>query len=63
MNENNYNFYFILCKNITLFKDNCTAHKLKLSVRVSLVNVTKHSAICGFGHIYWTNSYWKTIAQ
>ena len=29
-----------------------TAQKMKFSIRISLVNVTKFSIYCGFGHIY-----------
>ena len=34
----------------------CTLHKeMKLSLRISSVNVTKFAGNCGFGHIYWRN--------
>ena len=32
-----------------------TARKLKFSIRISSVNVTKSARYCGFGHIYWRN--------
>ena len=32
-----------------------TAQKMKFSLRISPVNVTKSTGNCGFGHIYWRN--------
>ena len=36
-----------------------TARKLKFSIRISSVNVTKSARYRGFGHIYWRNLQWK----
>ena len=36
------------------------AQKLCFPIRISLVNMTKSAVSCGFGHIYWRNSQWKT---
>ena len=35
--------------------------KWSFPLRISLVNVTKSAVSCGFGHIYWRNSRWKTL--
>ena len=32
-----------------------TAQKMKFSIKIYLVNVTKSEGNCGFGHIYWSN--------
>ena len=37
-----------------------TAQKMNFLLRISSVNVTKSAVSCGFGHIYWRNSSWKT---
>ena len=37
-----------------------TAQKIKFSITVSSVNVTKSAGNCGFSHICWRNPYWKT---
>ena len=37
-----------------------TAQKMKFSIRISSVNVTKSAGICGFGRIYWRKPQWKT---
>ena len=34
--------------------------KWSFPLRISSVNVTKSAWNCGFGHIYWRNSQWKT---
>ena len=34
--------------------------KSSFPLYISWVNVTKSAFSCGFGHIYWRNSYWKT---
>ena len=36
-------------------KSNYTAEKMKFSIRISSVNVTKSAVSCGFGYIYWRN--------
>ena len=33
--------------------------KWSFPFRISSVNVTKSAGICGFGHIYWSNPWWK----
>ena len=38
-----------------------TAQKLKLFTTYLLVNVTKSSVTCGFAHIYWRATMWKTL--
>ena len=35
--------------------------KWSLKLRISLVNATKSVVFCGFGHICWRNSQWKTL--
>ena len=38
-----------------------TLHKeWSFPLRISSVNVTKSAVSCGFGHIYWRKSQWKT---
>ena len=37
-----------------------TAQKMKFSLSISSVNVTKSAVSCGFSHIYWRNPQWKT---
>ena len=37
----------------------CTT-KWSFALGISSVNLTKSSEKCGFGHIYWRNSSWKT---
>ena len=38
-----------------------TLHKIwSFPLRIFLVNVTKYAVSCGFGHIYWRNTWWKT---
>ena len=37
-----------------------TARKIKCSLRISSVNVTKSAWNCGFGHVYCRNAEWKT---
>ena len=34
--------------------------RLKFSIKVSSVNVTKFAGNCWFGHIYWRKPEWKT---
>ena len=34
--------------------------KWSFPLRISSVNVTKPVVSCGFGHIYWRNTKWKT---
>ena len=34
--------------------------KLSFPLRISSINVTKAAVSCGFGHIYWRNTQWKT---
>ena len=34
--------------------------KWNFPLRISSVNVSKSAVTCGFGHIYWRNSLWKT---
>ena len=34
--------------------------KWNFPLRISSVNVTKSAVSCGFDHIYWRNSQWKT---
>ena len=43
-----------LTVNLTVIR-NYTAQKIKFSVRIYSVNVTKAAGNCGFGHIYWRN--------
>ena len=33
---------------------------LSFPLRISSVNLTKSSGSCGFGHINYKNTYWKT---
>ena len=40
-----------------LRKCHCTKNEV---LKISSVNVTKSAENCGFGHIYWRNSSWKT---
>ena len=40
---------------------NFTAQKKSFLSKISSVNVTKSTGNCGFGHIYLTNPYWKTL--
>ena len=57
-----------ICKIIRLFEpnkvhnhDKITLHKKwSFPLRISTVNVTKSEVSCGFGHLYWRNSKWKT---
>ena len=53
------NKYIRFIRNVIKFenKENRipTARKLKFSIRISSVNVTKSARYCGFGHIYWRN--------
>ena len=35
--------------------------KWSFLLRISFVNVSKSAGYCGFGHIYWINSLWKTF--
>ena len=38
-----------------------TLHKKwSFPLRIFLVNVIKCAVSCGFGHIYWRNTWWKT---
>ena len=38
-----------------------TLHKKwSFPLRIFLVNMTKCAVSCGFGHIYWRNTWWKT---
>ena len=37
-----------------------TAKKIKFPLGISSINVTKSAGSCGFCHIYWRNSLWKT---
>ena len=34
--------------------------KWSFPLRIFSVNMTKSTVSCGFGHIYWRNSWWKT---
>ena len=36
------------------------AQKMKFSIWMYSVNVTKSAGTCGFGHIYWRKLEWKT---
>ena len=46
-------------KNMRLVISLCK--KWNFSLKISLVNLTKSAGICGFGHLYWRNRYWKTL--
>ena len=43
-----------------LFKGMTLHKKWSFPLRISSVNVTNTAVSCGFGHIYWRNSQWKT---
>ena len=45
---------------ITVFVDITAQEKRSFLLRFSSLNVTKSVFSCGFGHIYWRNSLWKT---
>ena len=51
---------FLKCVTWRSLLQSYTAQKMKYSVRISLVNVTKFAVSCRFGHIYWRNPEWKT---
>ena len=36
------------------------AKRMQLSIQYMLVLLTKCAVSCGFGHIYWRNTEWKT---
>ena len=42
------------------YKQHPLHKKWSFLLRISSVNVTKSAGKCGFGHIYWKNSQWKT---
>ena len=60
------NKYIRFIRNVIKFenKENRipTARKLKFSIRISSVNVTKSARYCGFGHIYWRNLHFLCSA-
>ena len=53
-----------LSPNFTLFVSIQGAQTLQkkwsFPLRISSVNATKSAGNCGFGHIYWRNTWWKT---
>ena len=51
---NGFNCLLVFCKSLTLHK------KLRFPLKISSGNGTKSAVSCGLGHIYWSNSWWKT---
>ena len=53
--------HFLVLDLITLLYLDFSLHKKwSFQLRISSVNITKSAGNCGFGHIYWRNSQWKT---